>query len=153
MFKLTLKEKRKIRKIKFIKSCRLTQNKLFFEFGDIYRMYQYKKRLLGNYRVEITFGEHNRHEIKVYNKTPILYRNRYEGLVKIVHPHVLHNTPCLGYTRDTIIKQSLFRGDYIQVIIQFLQFLKTYTSNDCYYNMSYWANTDTNEKGERIYNG
>jgi hypothetical protein len=130
-----------VKQLPFVKNVRLTGSGISLDVGKISISHQGEEVYIGDFYLIIS-----PEGIKVYCKNPILNRDNKE----ISHPHIneeSHN--CYGGERENKIIEYLSTFELKNLVFFVYMFLKTYTANDCYNNLSMWVRDDLQRRRTR----
>lgn len=134
-----------IKELPFVKNVCLTNLGVGMDIGRITINHNDKEVYIGDFYLIISPNG-----IKAYCKNPILNRENLE----IAHPHIDGNNNCYGGEREQKIIEYLSTFELKKLVFFIYMFLKTYTSNDCYNQISMWEREDLRRrKTAQIDNG
>jgi hypothetical protein len=128
-----------VKKLPFVKDVRLTGSGIGLDVGKVNINYKGEDVYIGDFYLIISPDG-----IKVYCKNPIISR---DGL-EVSHPHIDGNHNCYGGERENKIMEFLSTFELQKLVFYVYMFLKTYTPNDSYNNLSMWVRDDLQRRTE-----
>jgi len=130
-----------VKKLPFVKDIRLTGSGIGLDVGKINITYKGEDVYIGDFYLIISPDG-----IKVYCKNPIISRDGME----ISHPHIDGNHNCYGGEREQKILEFLSTFELQKLVFYVYMFLKTYTPNDSYNNLSMWVSDLQRNQSQEI---
>jgi hypothetical protein len=128
-----------VKELPFVKDVRLTGSGIGLDVGKVNINYKGEDVYIGDFYLIISPDG-----IKVYCRNPIISR---DGL-EVSHPHIDGNHNCYGGERENKIMEFLSTFELKKLVFFVYMFLKTYTPNDSYNNLSMWVREDLQRKKE-----
>jgi len=126
-----------VKGLPFVKNVRLVGSGICMDIGDISITHNGKDVYLGNYYLIISPDN-----VRVYCKNPIISNDNME----IIHPHINENRNCYGGQREIRINTYLAGFDLKKLVFYVYMFLKTFTPDDCYYQLNMWERDNLKRK-------